>query len=203
MHLEHKHASNKCTSSEHATNKCTTNKLAAIVITIASAHTGDEFAGAHTLYDFASACTQFFCKNYIYLFQTMNFHPSIACILQHTVIDRPLISTSSFWVYNELIGSRAIAHTIVVVTPIRYTDSDALCRCKLRSGAIGSEDLCRCTMQCVLLHWGQPSICVVINICNGSKGSSTTRGEVAIVISAVLVLVLWDQKMMCRWSFGL
>ena len=203
MRLQHQYASNECTSNEHATNGRTTNKLAAIVITIASNHPGDGFAGAHTLYDFASACTQFFCQNYIYLFQTMNFHPSIACILQRTVIDCPLICTSSFWVYDELIGSWAIAHNIAVVTPIRSTDSDALCRHRLRSGAVRSGDQCRCTMQCVLLHSGWPSIYVVINICNSSKGLSNTRGDVAIVITAVLVLVLWDQKMICRWTFGL
>jgi hypothetical protein len=69
MRLQHKHASNECTSNEHATTKRTTNELAPIVITIASTCTGDEFAGAHTLYDFASACIQFSCQNYIYLFQ--------------------------------------------------------------------------------------------------------------------------------------
>ena len=203
MSLQHKHASNECTSNGNTTNKRTTNKLAAIVSTIASTHTGDEFAGAHTLYDFASVCTQFFCLNYILSFPNDEFHPSIACILQCTVINCPLICTSSFWVYNELIGSWAIAHAIVVVTTIRSTDSDALCRRRFRSGGVRSGDRCRCNMQCVILHWGRPSIYVVINICNGSMGLSTMRGEVANVISAVLALVLWDQKMMYTWSFGL
>jgi hypothetical protein len=52
MRLQHKHSSNECTSNKHATNECTTNKLAAIIITIASPHTSDEFAGAHTWYKF-------------------------------------------------------------------------------------------------------------------------------------------------------
>jgi hypothetical protein len=52
MRLQHKNISNECTSNKHAANECTNNKLAAIVITIASPHTGYEFAGAHTWYNF-------------------------------------------------------------------------------------------------------------------------------------------------------